>query len=172
MRAWVFGDNLDTDVITPGRYMKLPVEEIAQHCLEAVSPEFSAQVRPGDAVVDFAPAKSQGGPGFVPFAGVASDLGIKDFALGVALYVPFGAELRMPDNGSQRHIVTRVALHAIHVTPTVAYRFFKRLSVGLGLSYINASFLLLRQIGADALDVLLVILGVVHPDDYRRRKQK
>ena len=51
MRAWVFGDNLDTDVITPGRYMKLPVEEIAQHCLEAVSPQFSTQVKPGDVVV-------------------------------------------------------------------------------------------------------------------------
>ncbi len=51
MRAWVFGDNLDTDVITPGRYMKLPVEEIAQHCLEAVSPGFSTRVKPGDAVV-------------------------------------------------------------------------------------------------------------------------
>lgn len=51
MRAWVFGDNLDTDVITPGRYMKLPVEEIAQHCLEAVSPEFSTRVKPGDVVV-------------------------------------------------------------------------------------------------------------------------
>ena len=51
MRAWVFGDNLDTDVITPGRYMKLPVEEIAQHCLEGVSPRFSTQVKPGDVVV-------------------------------------------------------------------------------------------------------------------------
>jgi 3-isopropylmalate/(R)-2-methylmalate dehydratase small subunit len=51
MRAWVFGDNLDTDVITPGRYMKLPVEQIAQHCLEAVSPQFSTQVKPGDVVV-------------------------------------------------------------------------------------------------------------------------
>ena len=51
MRAWVFGDSVDTDVITPGRYMKLPVEEIAQHCLEAVSPGFSRRVKPGDAVV-------------------------------------------------------------------------------------------------------------------------
>ena len=51
MRAWVFGDSVDTDVITPGRYMKLPVEEIAQHCLEAVSPGFSTRVKPGDAVV-------------------------------------------------------------------------------------------------------------------------
>ena len=51
MRAWVFGDSVDTDVITPGRYMKLPVEEIAQHCLEAVSPGFSTRAKPGDVVV-------------------------------------------------------------------------------------------------------------------------
>jgi 3-isopropylmalate/(R)-2-methylmalate dehydratase small subunit len=51
MRAWVFGDNLDTDVIAPGRYMKFGVDEIAQHCLEAVSPGFAKSVKPGDVVV-------------------------------------------------------------------------------------------------------------------------
>ena len=51
MRAWVFGDSVDTDVITPGRYMKLPVEEIAQHCLEPVSPGFATRVKRGDFVV-------------------------------------------------------------------------------------------------------------------------
>ena len=51
MRAWVLGDSIDTDVITPGRYMKLPVEQIAPHCLEDVLPQFSRQVRPGDVVV-------------------------------------------------------------------------------------------------------------------------
>lgn len=51
MRAWVLGDNVDTDVITPGKYMKFGIEEIAQHCLEPVVPEFSKQVRPGDIVV-------------------------------------------------------------------------------------------------------------------------
>ena len=51
MRAWVFGDNLDTDVIAPGRYMKFGVDEIAQHCLEAVSPDFARSVKPGDVVV-------------------------------------------------------------------------------------------------------------------------
>jgi len=29
----VFGDNIDTDVIVPGRYMKYSIEKIAQHCL-------------------------------------------------------------------------------------------------------------------------------------------
>jgi 3-isopropylmalate/(R)-2-methylmalate dehydratase small subunit len=51
MRAWVFGDDIDTDVIAPGRYMKFGIEEIARHCLEAVNPSFPSQVKTGDAVV-------------------------------------------------------------------------------------------------------------------------
>lgn len=51
MRAWVFGDDVDTDLIAPGRYMKLGVEEIAAHCFEAVRPGFARAVRPGDVVV-------------------------------------------------------------------------------------------------------------------------
>ncbi len=51
MKAWVFGDDIDTDVLAPGRYMKSDISEIAQHCLEAVRPEFSQSVTPGDCVV-------------------------------------------------------------------------------------------------------------------------
>jgi 3-isopropylmalate/(R)-2-methylmalate dehydratase small subunit len=51
MRAWVFGDDVDTDVIAPGRYMKFGIEEIARHCLESVDPAFSTTVKSGDAVV-------------------------------------------------------------------------------------------------------------------------
>ena len=51
MKAWVFGDNIDTDVIVPGRYMKFGIEEIAKHCLEAVSPSFSKDVKTGDFLV-------------------------------------------------------------------------------------------------------------------------
>ncbi|HZM34521.1 MAG TPA: 3-isopropylmalate dehydratase [Burkholderiales bacterium] len=51
MKAWVFGDDIDTDVIVPGRYMKLGIEEIAKHCLESVLPHFAKEVRPGDAVI-------------------------------------------------------------------------------------------------------------------------
>jgi 3-isopropylmalate/(R)-2-methylmalate dehydratase small subunit len=51
MRVWVLGDDIDTDVLAPGRYMKLGIEEIARHCLEAVSPAFSNEVKPGDFVV-------------------------------------------------------------------------------------------------------------------------
>jgi 3-isopropylmalate/(R)-2-methylmalate dehydratase small subunit len=50
-RAFVFGDNIDTDVLAPGRYMKGSIEELAQHCLESVAPDFAKDVRPGDIVV-------------------------------------------------------------------------------------------------------------------------
>jgi 3-isopropylmalate/(R)-2-methylmalate dehydratase small subunit len=51
MKAWVFGDDIDTDVIVPGRYMKFGIEEIAKHCLEAVSPSFAKDIKTGDFVV-------------------------------------------------------------------------------------------------------------------------
>ncbi|TMH23038.1 MAG: 3-isopropylmalate dehydratase, partial [Betaproteobacteria bacterium] len=50
MKAWVFGDNVDTDVIAPGRYMKYAIDEIARHCMEALEPAFAASVRKGDVV--------------------------------------------------------------------------------------------------------------------------
>ena len=47
----MFGDNVDTDVLAPGQYMKFGIEEIARHCLESVDPAFAASVRAGDVVV-------------------------------------------------------------------------------------------------------------------------
>lgn len=51
MRVWRLGDNVDTDAIAPGKYMKLGIEEIARHCLESVLPSFATEVGPGDVVV-------------------------------------------------------------------------------------------------------------------------
>lgn len=50
-RAWKFGDGVDTDVMAPGLYMKLPIEQLATHCLESVRPEFAGAVREGDILV-------------------------------------------------------------------------------------------------------------------------
>ena len=50
-RAWVFGDNVDTDVLAPGKYMKSAIDEMARHCLETVEPGFAGSVRAGDVVV-------------------------------------------------------------------------------------------------------------------------
>lgn len=51
MKAWVLGDNVDTDVLAPGAYMKFGIEEIAKHCLESVLPSFVSSVQKGDIVV-------------------------------------------------------------------------------------------------------------------------
>jgi 3-isopropylmalate/(R)-2-methylmalate dehydratase small subunit len=50
-RAFVFGDNIDTDVLAPGHLMKLSSEDLASHCLEAIDPDFAGTVKAGDFVV-------------------------------------------------------------------------------------------------------------------------
>ncbi len=52
-RAWKYGDNINTDVIFPGKYTYTVTEreEIARHALEDLDPTFAANVRPGDVVV-------------------------------------------------------------------------------------------------------------------------
>ncbi len=49
--AWVFGDEINTDLMAPGLYMKSSNEEMAKHCLESVNPDFAKNVTPGDVVV-------------------------------------------------------------------------------------------------------------------------
>lgn len=50
-RVWKFGADVDTDVLAPGAYMKNGIEVIAQHCLEALRPDFATAVRAGDVLV-------------------------------------------------------------------------------------------------------------------------
>jgi 3-isopropylmalate/(R)-2-methylmalate dehydratase small subunit len=50
-RAFVFGDNIDTDQLAPGYAMKLSPEGLASHCLEAIDPTFAVVVQPGDILV-------------------------------------------------------------------------------------------------------------------------
>lgn len=51
-RIWKYGDNVDTDVIIPARYLNLSTaEELARHCLEDLDPGFAAAVQSGDVIV-------------------------------------------------------------------------------------------------------------------------
>lgn len=50
-KVWLFGDEINTDTMAPGLYFKEPIEVMAQHCLEAVDPDFAPNVQPGDIVV-------------------------------------------------------------------------------------------------------------------------
>jgi 3-isopropylmalate/(R)-2-methylmalate dehydratase small subunit len=52
-RVWVYGDNVNTDVIFPGKYtytLQTPAE-IAAHALEDLDPQFARGVQPGDVIV-------------------------------------------------------------------------------------------------------------------------
>jgi len=51
-RVWVLGDNVDTDVIYPGKYLPIIVpEETALHALEGIDPQFPSKLKPGDIIV-------------------------------------------------------------------------------------------------------------------------
>ena len=47
-----YGDNVDTDVIIPARYLNTPdAQELAKHCMEDIDAGFAARVRPGEIMV-------------------------------------------------------------------------------------------------------------------------
>lgn len=50
-RAFVFGDNVSTDLLAPGNHLKLPPEELVKHCMVAVDPGFVRTAKAGDIVV-------------------------------------------------------------------------------------------------------------------------
>jgi 3-isopropylmalate/(R)-2-methylmalate dehydratase small subunit len=51
-KAFVFGANISTDQIYPGRYLELTdADLVAQHALEGADPNFVKDVKPGDIVV-------------------------------------------------------------------------------------------------------------------------
>lgn len=50
-RVFRLGDNIDTDQLAPGRYMRGDLAELAEHCLETVRPDFARTVAPGDVIV-------------------------------------------------------------------------------------------------------------------------
>ncbi len=52
-RVWKYGDDINTDVIFPGKYTYTisDPQEMAQHALEDLDPDFVQKVQPGDVIV-------------------------------------------------------------------------------------------------------------------------
>lgn len=52
MKIYKYGDNVDTDVIIPARYLNAPDEKsLASHCMEDIDADFASTVESGDIVV-------------------------------------------------------------------------------------------------------------------------
>ena len=51
-KVWRYGDNIDTDVIIPARYLNtFEPAELAKHCMEDIDKNFAAQVQVGEIMV-------------------------------------------------------------------------------------------------------------------------
>ena len=52
MKVYKYGDNVDTDVIIPARYLNAPDEKsLASHCMEDIDASFASTVEAGDIIV-------------------------------------------------------------------------------------------------------------------------
>jgi 3-isopropylmalate/(R)-2-methylmalate dehydratase small subunit len=53
-QIWKYGDNINTDVIFPGRHtytISHDPAELARHAMEDIDPDFAGRVKPGDVIV-------------------------------------------------------------------------------------------------------------------------
>lgn len=50
-RVFKFGDNINTDIISPPQYIELTVEAASAHAMEAIAPNFAQELKPGDIIV-------------------------------------------------------------------------------------------------------------------------
>ena len=52
MKLYMYGDNVDTDVIIPARYLNAPDEKsLASHCMEDIDAQFATTVEQGDMII-------------------------------------------------------------------------------------------------------------------------
>ncbi|MCI2061533.1 MAG: 3-isopropylmalate dehydratase [Eubacteriaceae bacterium] len=49
-KALKFGDNINTDIISPPQYMEMGIEEASIHAMEAVDKDFAKRVKKGDII--------------------------------------------------------------------------------------------------------------------------
>ena len=51
-KTYKYGDNVDTDVIIPARYLNtLDAKELAKHCMEDIDTSFASTVKPGEIMI-------------------------------------------------------------------------------------------------------------------------
>ena len=61
-KVWKFGDDINTDIISPGEYMDASYEEIGKHAMERAFPGFADTIEKGDIILagkNFGPGSSR-----------------------------------------------------------------------------------------------------------------
>ncbi len=147
--AWCFGDDVNTDVILPGKYLKYTSQEGAAHVMEGIDPTFAGRVQPGDIVVGGANfgcgSSRESAPGALKYAGVAAIVAVSFArifyrnAINLGLPVLVCAEARKIAPGSR--IVVDVEGGEIRV-PATGERFVADALTGHILELVQAGGLL------------------------------
>jgi 3-isopropylmalate/(R)-2-methylmalate dehydratase small subunit len=74
-KAHKFGDNINTDIIIPARYLNISdPAELARHCMEGIDSEFVSRVQPGDIILAGANFGSGSSREHAPIAIKAADI--------------------------------------------------------------------------------------------------
>ena len=50
-KVWKFGDNVNTDLMCPGPYMRLPMNQLGQAAMAGIDPDFHKKISKGDMIV-------------------------------------------------------------------------------------------------------------------------
>lgn len=50
-KVWIFGDDIDTDIIIPTQYLNLPMDEMLSHAFEPLKLDLASKIKSGDILV-------------------------------------------------------------------------------------------------------------------------
>lgn len=73
---------------------------------------------------------------------ISSDFGIKDMAFGLGIFSPFGLGTKWGKDSPLRYAATESKIETVSINPTVAYRLFPSVSVGIALNYMTSKLLM------------------------------
>ena len=90
----------------------------------------------------------------------------EDLAIGLAFNTPFGSSLDWGQNWAGAHLVQDITLQAFSVQPTISYKLWDKVSIGVGMSISWGSFELSRSmlpVGKATNDMISGSLATIHP---------
>jgi len=89
----------------------------------------------GGGTLTFDEVRNEAPPMPIPALGGLTHFGVPDLALAFGVYTPYAPLLSFPADGPQRFSLASSTVLSGNVGPSVAYRFWDRLSVGAGLAF-------------------------------------